>query len=495
MDRNRLRRFVSLLLLWGLMWASAACNPATPEASSAPTATLAPAPADSPVPTFTAPPSLEGEQEEAATPARSSTPAPTPSATAAGLTGPRATALALLDSVTLVPRDTPTPWFTGEMGPYLAIFEEAWRIVQENYVRGDFNGVDWEAIGEAYRPQVEAAANQEAFWDLMAAFIGELHDDHSRFVRPGDLQTEFGIPQPDTQDSQGWIGMTVWPAREDEQLLIWDVCLVGPAAGAGLSRGDVILEINGQSVPGELGLDREAIYPLLYAEFDSVTLLVQRGPENDPEKIVLVPGAAAGCDGWYYGLMSDDPRIGYVRVPEFSGNADVNLLEAIALMEEEASLDGLVVDVRHNPGGNSDRSIAVFTSGVFGLVGPLREGATQTTYRIRGPVRWNETTPVAVLIDGSSHSAAEYFATAMQQSGRAVLVGMPTAGNTEGITGFSLPDGSLIRLAVSTLELPDGSTLEETGVLPDIQVPLGEWGLREIPDLQLSAAYKALVKD
>jgi C-terminal processing protease CtpA/Prc len=81
----------------------------------------------------------------------------------------------------------------------------------------------------------------------------------------------------------------------------------------------------------------------------------------------------------------------------------------------------------------------------------------------------------------------------MQQAGRALLVGMPTAGNTEGITGFSLPDGSLIRLAVSTLQLPDGTTLEGRGVLPDLQVPLGPWGLRQIPDVQLSAAYQALV--
>jgi len=100
---------------------------------------------------------------------------------------------------------------------------------------------------------------------------------------------------------------------------------------------------------------------------------------------------------------------------------------------------------------------------------------------------------VAVLTDGASHSAAEYFATALQQSGRAVLVGMPTAGNTEGISGFSLPDGSLIRLAVSTLQLPDGSTLEGRGVIPDIQVPLGSWGLRETPDVQLRAAYEAVV--
>ena len=117
-----------------------------------------------------------------------------------------------------------------------------------------------------------------------------------------------------------------------------------------------------------------------------------------------------------------------------------------------------------------------------------------TIYRIRGPVKWNETTPLAVLIDGNSHSAADYFAAAMKVSGRATLVGMPSAGNTEGINSFNLADGTVIRLAWMTLVLPDGNTIEGTGIIPDIQVPLGDWGLREVPDVQLRAAYEALTE-
>ncbi len=70
---------------------------------------------------------------------------------------------------------------------------------------------------------------------------------------------------------------------------------------------------------------------------------------------------------------------------------------------------------------------------------------------------------------------------------------MPTAGNTEGITGFNLPDGSIIRLAVETLILPDGSTMESVGVIPDVQVPLGQWGLRQEPDVQLQRGVDALL--
>jgi C-terminal processing protease CtpA/Prc len=181
-------------------------------------------------------------------------------------------------------------------------------------------------------------------------------------------------------------------------------------------------------------------------------------------------------------------------VPNFNGDAATNILTAIELLEEDGALDGLILDIRHNPGGYSEEPTAVFTKGTFGKVGSLRSDAVQTAYRIRGPVKWNETTPLAVLIDGSSHSAADYFAAAMKVSGRATLVGMPSAGNTEGISGFNLADNSLIMLAVSTLELPDGTSFEGVGIIPDIQVPLGDWGLRQVPDVQLQAAYDALAE-
>lgn len=423
-----------------------------------------------------------------------SVPSPTP--TDVPPSGPLATAAALSASVTLTfPTETATPEDMPAPDDYTAILRQAWNIVNDNYVRGNFNGVDWEGVLEAYLPRLQAIDNQEDFWDLMQEFMLELGDNHSRFVRPDQFASEFDLPS----DQQGlpWTGFQVWPAREDEQFFIWYVCSFGPAADAGLQRGDAILAVDGDPITKtDEGFDRAFRRRTMFGDgsSDRVTLTVQRGAARDPEEITLRLGGAAGCDGWRWGFLNQDPLIGYVRVPDFSGDTDVNILNAIEELEQDQPLDGLIVDVRHNPGGNSDRSIAVFTTGTFGLIGPLREGATQTIYRIRGPVKWNETTPMAVVTDGSSHSAAEYFATAMQQAGRATLVGMPTAGNTEGITGFNLADGSLIRLAVMTLQLPDGSTLENVGVIPDIQVDLGKWGLREDPDLQLQEALEDLIR-
>jgi len=402
----------------------------------------------------------------------------------------QATVQALVAQVTIVPNESSSPNITA--GDYPALLEQGCEIVRDNYVRGNFNDVDWDAVCLQYQEEVKEIDDQESFWDLMESLVAELGDDHSRFGRPARFAAEFALPS----ESQGrpWPGFRIWSAREDEQLLIWDVCDIGPAADAGLQRGDVILAVNGEPVVrGENGFDRGEINQAIYENDDGATLLVQRGPDRDPEEIAIRFGGAGGCDNWNYGFISENPRIGYIRVFNYDGTSDENTLLAIERMEEEQPLDGLIVDVRHNPGSNSDRDIAIFTTGTFGNTGPLRDDATQVIFRIRGPVLWNETTPVTLLTGGSSHSAAEYFATAMQQSGRATLVGMPTAGNTEAITGFNLADGSLIRLAFQNLVLPDGSTLEGVGVIPDLQVPLGDWGLRQVPDVQLQAAYETLL--
>ena len=411
-------------------------------------------------------------------------------------TGPIATANALNAQVTLNP---PTPVGGIEVqGPddYVGLFQQAWNVIRDNYVRDNFNGTDWEAVYDEYLPLFEAVDNQEDHWELMAEFVHELNDDHSRFVPPERMGAEFGVDTADSAGPLDWTGLNIWPAKEDEQLMLWGVCSVGPGAETGLVRGDVITHIDGEEVVKSdadwEGSDyRAAIFG--NEGQDQVTLTVLQGPDAEPRDVTLSLGGAGGCGGWEHAIVSEAPRIGYVRVPDFDGNAASEIRSAINDMETDAPLDGLIVDQRHNPGGNSDESIAVFAEGTVGTVGPFREGEQRTIYRIRGPVTWNEETPVVVLTDGNSHSAADYFPAAMQELERATILGMPSAGNTEGIISFNLADGTLIRLAVTTLALNDGTVLEGDGVQPDIVVPLGDWGLRETPyDVQLQAAIEFL---
>jgi len=410
-----------------------------------------------------------------------------------------ATIQALGAQTTLVP---PTPMGgVAVEGPddYVGIIKQAWNIIDTEYVRDNFNGADWPAIYDEYIVLAEDVTSSEELWNLLGEMVGELDDSHSRHVPPDRMTAEFGIDTAAAGEARAASGIEIWPgpSREDEFLTVWNVCAQSVAAQAGITRGDIITAIDGNPVVKEgddfKREDRTAV--IFGTAGDQVTLTVWQGPNQDPVDITLTLDGVGGCPYRYHEVVLEDPRIGYIRVPDFDGDSAFSIFESIKALEEEQPLEGLIVDVRHNPGGNSDDSVAIFTEGIVGTVGKLREGEQRTIFRIRGPVEWNETTPVAVLTDGSSHSAADYFPAAMKELGRATIVGMNSAGNTEGITGWSLADGTLIRLAVMTMALNDGTVLEGIGVTPDVIVPLGTWGLKVEPfDLQIQAGIDTLLE-
>jgi C-terminal peptidase prc len=427
-------------------------------------------------------------------------PTETPFPTKKPASGPVATAMALASSVTLVPPTAVGDVNSKDIQPddYVGIFEQAWTIVNANYYRDDFNGVDWDAIHDEYLPRAEAVTSSEELHQLLTELIGELHDGHSRYVPPNRMEAEFGVGQGG--EALPWTGIQVspGPGREDEYFAAWYVCSLSPAASAGIERGDIILAVDGQPLErGPEGFTRDQVRMVYFGTGgDSVTLTVQSDPGEEARDVDVRLGSAGGCDDWRYEIVNETPRIGYIRIPEFGGDAARNIFDAVRNMEDVTPLDGLILDVRHNPGGNSDASAGIFTKGIVGTVGPLRTDKQRATYRIRQvtEMTWNETTPVVVLTDGSSHSAADYFPAAMKELGRATIIGMNSAGNTEGINSFGLADSTLIRLAWTTLLLNDGTSLEGVGVTPDVVVPLGMWGLKQQPyDVQLQAAIDTLV--
>lgn len=441
----------------------------------------------------TLPPVVVTEVVEVEAPTRTPKPTKTPI-----LVGPIATANALSQQITLIP---PTAIGGSDLpaniapDDYVNIFRQAWYIVKASYVRDNYNGTDWDAVYDEYLPKAEQVTSSEELWVLLSALIGELNDNHSRFVPPSRMEAEFGVGEG--AEARPTTGMYVWPSRDDDKIFVWCVTPGSPADRAGITRGDVILAVDGEEIiRGEEGFTREQRIEIFYGTGGETTVYtIQQGPDVEPKDFTLSFEFVGGCDGWIYGIVNNAPRIGYIRVLDFDGNAAFNIQDAIDTMEADQPLDGLIVDIRHNPGGRSDESMKIFAMGIIGTEGALREDSTRIIYRIHGPVGWSETTPMVVLTDGNSHSAADYFAAGMRALDRATLIGMPTAGNTEGITGFSLADGTLIRMAVSSILLEDGSSIEGVGVIPDIEVPLGDWGFRQTPfDLQLQTGIDYLVE-
>ncbi len=319
----------------------------------------------------------------------------------------------LTASTTLVP---PTPVGGVEVeGPddYVGIVRQAWSIINTEYVRDNFNGADWPAVYDEYVGLAEGVTSSEELWVLLADLVGELNDNHSRFVPPERMTAEFDVETSDAPEARPATGLVVWPgpAREDEYLTIWDVCQLSSAASAGLMRGDIILAIDGvpvEKIDDEFSVaDRAGI--VFGTGRDTVTLNVWQGPNVDPVDVTLLLGGVGNCPYRYYSIVNQDPKIAYIRVPDFDGDTEAYILSALSELENDGPLDGLIVDVRHNPGGNSDASTEIFAEGIVGTEGPFREGEQRTIYRMRGPLGWNDTTPMVVLTDGASHSAADYF--------------------------------------------------------------------------------------
>lgn len=263
-----------------------------------------------------------------------------------------------------------------------------------------------------------------------------------------------------------------------------------PAGRAGLRPGDRIAAVNDVQVVG--------------GGADAFSLL--RGEDGTPVRLTVVREAGTSREtnvelklvrGRYTvsavsARMLDDD-VGYVRISTFTrGSADDVAGNILALRDQGAW--GLIVDLRGNPGGSLDEATRI--AGMFIEPGrPLlqihgREGAQPVT--AAGEVLWNGPSPVTVLVDGGTASAAEALASALQTNERALLVGERTAGRGLGESIFPLPGGGAMRIATARFADAYGGTWIARGLTPDS--PIHGAALDPVEDPQLRAALTIMAR-
>jgi carboxyl-terminal processing protease len=468
----------SLLLLAFLL---AACSPLPFVAPAPPTATLAPTPppaSATPVPTRTprptsAPTDVPATATPTETPAPTVTPAPT--------------------EVPLTPTPTFVPLAADEREQ---IFLQLWEHVQVNYVYRDFRGLDWNAIREEYLPKVRDAASMDDFYGLMEEMINRLGDEHSRYESPQGVIEE----QARFEGDLNYVGIGAIVRDVDDGGLITRIARGGPAEQAGLRVRDLILQVN--SIPftdtQRFG-PRGPISVIRGASGTGVTLTI-RSPGNPDREVVVIrgvipPDAFPSVEA----MRLPNSNIGYVLVDTFSlENLDTRVADAITDLLNEGELDGLILDVRNNGGGQLNlmlNTIGLFVDG--GSIG-YSEGPRRR-YDLDVPsgrlIAGITDLPIVVLTGPDTVSAGEIFASGMQQLGRARVVGQPSAGNTENLIAEDFIDGSRVWLAELVFYQADGTIIEGTGVQPDLVVD-GEWWRFDIPDdPQVQAAVTLLTNE
>ena len=371
-----------------------------------------------------------------------------------------------------------------------ALFIQTWMFVNDLYVYPDYGGLNWEAVEEEYTEKVTNAASDEEFYDLMREMIDLLGDEHSAFLSPDVVRLQNAIYE--SLEIPGGIG--AYLSEVDGEILLVQVFPDSPAFEAGLQPGERIVAIDGVPRQQFASVD-EAILAMIGEVGTEVVLTVQS--VHGVERQVPVRRAVVDLENaLVQGRLIEDTRLGLLVLGGFDSPQVTQVVrETLAELISGEALEGLIVDVRANPGGDVDTlldTLALFVDG--GSIG-YRVGRNEA-YDLLIPEGESmpelEGLPVVVLIGPQTSSAGECFAAGMQLHKRATILGMPSAGNTEYVSSLQLSDGSELSLAEWVYELPDGALLEGRGVQPDVLVQMDWWLYRANDDPQIQAAIELL---
>ena len=322
----------------------------------------------------------------------------------------------------------------------------------------------WELIADEYDGALPPA--DELIQAAISGSLEALGDNYTRYVAPD-------VAERMRQDMAGAVeGIGAMVQENDDGLFEIVRPIDGqPADLAGLQPGDVLIEVDGQSVL-EYSFD-EVILMVRGPAGTTVNLKVLREGEPEPLAFSIVRARFEVAVVEYEILpaeMTGGAAIGYIRLTEFGATAEEKLLEALAAVLAEQPT-GLIFDLRDNPGGYLDQSVAVadaFLPAGVALFERNIRGLDQTFTTDDGDAA--EEIPLVVLVNAGSASASEIVAGAIQDRGRAVLVGETTFGKGSVQQIHTLADGGELRITIARWYTPDNHTIQDEGITPDIEV-------------------------
>ncbi|MDX2215105.1 MAG: S41 family peptidase [Oculatellaceae cyanobacterium bins.114] len=376
-----------------------------------------------------------------------------------------------------------------------AILDEAWQIVNREYVDTTFNSVDWQTVRHELLSR-DYASQEEAYNALREA-LEQLNDPYTRFMDP----RQYDQLTSQTSGELSGVGIRLQALEEAGALAVVEPIPNSPASTAGIRAGDRILAIDGKSTEG---MSVEDASNMIRGEVGTrITLRIQREGE-DAFDLPLVR-ARIELPTVRYSLQQDgNTRIGYIRLNEFSAHAASQMRRAISDLSEQGA-EAFVLDLRGNPGGLLQASIDIARMwlGSGSIVRTVdRVGASEE-------IAANHTAitnlPLALLVDGSSASSSEILTGALMDNERATVVGTQTFGKALVQSVHSLSDGSGLAVTIAHYYTPAGTDISHRGIAPDVQIELTDAQRQELSttptligttaDPQYSAAVSALRED
>lgn len=356
------------------------------------------------------------------------------------------------------------------------VFDRVWTEVKREYYDPRLHGVDWNGARDRWRPQALAATDDRALYAVLEQMLDLLDDDHAGASPPAVARRQDSLRQ-----RRAIMGVTLYP-RDEGGYRIERVRPASPAEDAGLRVGWILDTDAGQG----WGPERDVAegVPVLLTVTDDLgqTRQVQVLPR------VMEPLPAFVAD-------RSRPGVVVLRIEGFEPGLGRWMGEQLAQTPLDADV---VVDLRGNPGGRLLEADAVLSC----FLPRQRPWATRTTRSGRAVVLKVEAgcgdldgpiaNDVAVLVDGSSRSAAELTPAVLQEAERAVVIGEQTAGAVLISQETTLPDGGRLSLSRADFVTTGGVRLEKRGVIPDQVVATTEADRRAGRDPALEAALATL---
>ncbi|MFM9264303.1 carboxyl-terminal processing protease CtpA [Tychonema sp. BBK16] len=367
------------------------------------------------------------------------------------------------------------------------LLNEAWRIVNRSYVDDTFNHQNWRSIRE--KVVKEPPTDREKTYTAIHEMLANLDDPFTRLLKP----EQYRSLQVNTSGELTGVGLQIAIEPQTNTLTVIAPIAGSPADRAGIQPLDRILKIDGTPT-SELSLD-EAATKMRGTVGTPITLTLGREGRDSPEDIELVRDRIA-LNPVYAELQSgpDNSPLGYIRLSQFSANATAEVAHAIDKLEKQGATS-YILDLRNNPGGLLQAGIEIarlwIDSGT--IVYTVNRQGILGSFEASGQALTGD--PLIVLVNKGTASASEILAGALQDNGRAQLVGEKTFGKGLIQSLFDLSDGSGLAVTVAKYETPNHTDINKLGIAPDRVVPLESITRNQIgteADLQYQAALQLL---
>lgn len=347
----------------------------------------------------------------------------------------------------------------------------------------------WEAMNFLYRDFYgQLPTNDEATYGAIRGVIEQLDDPNTSFMTP--QEAEFF--RTSIRGHFEGIGAHVEWDDERDTVVVTEPFENQPAWNAGIRRGDLILAVDGESIVGTNLND--AVAMIRGPKDSTVMLTILRDGEGEPFDVEVVrdriePPTISTT------TLGEEGEIAYVRLNTFNENAGQLVRQAVQDAVDRGAT-ALVFDLRGNTGGLLREAVKVASvfleSDETVLIERFSDGREQI-YRTEGkPVAPD--LPLAVLVDGGSASASEIVAGALQDTGRAELIGTVTYGKGSVQLPHTLTDGSIMRVTIARWYTPDDRSIDGAGLKPDVTVEISDEELKADEDPQLDRALDILQK-